>query len=204
MADEESRKSRDDQSESDQESSKSSGKKAFFARFLTIKWLAVIMGGLILLQMGVYMTYRWSSKPSAVQPSPEVSLGEFQFEADRGETGRIATAGFSLHIALLDHVDKAAREQLCARKFRLQQNIEELLRQAHSSDFDDPNLGDLKRQLQEQINKTLGIRAIADVIITDLKLEPSDHENSSAGQTAESGHYQPSDISYQTSATTGN
>ncbi len=186
MADEESRNSHDDQSELDQESSKSSGKKAFFVRFLTIKRLAVIMGGLIVLQMGVYIAYRWSATSSTVQPNPEVSLGEFQFEADRGETGRIAAAEFSLHIALLDHVDKAARKRLFARKFRLQQGIEELLRQAHGSDFDDPNLGDLKRQLQEQINETLGIRAIADVIITDLKLEPSDHESSSAGQTTES------------------
>ena len=60
------------------------------------------------------------------------------------------------------------------RRYAVQQDIEELLRQAHGADFADPVLGELKRQLQEQINRTLEMRAISQVIITDLELHQSD------------------------------
>ncbi len=46
-----------------------------------------------------------------------------------------------------------------------------MLRKAHDGDFDDPSLRELKRQMQEQINQTLGMRAIAAVIMADLKLQ---------------------------------
>ena len=116
-----------------------------------------------------YFTLRAHSAP--VGPSPEVSLGLFRFVAEPTKGGGIASAEFSLHIALLSQVEEAARGELQAKRFRVQQAVEELTRRAHSGDFDDPLLTGLKRQLQEQINETLGIRVIADVIITDLKLE---------------------------------
>jgi hypothetical protein len=76
-----------------------------------------------------------------------------------------------LHIGLLKVDDRVARAKLAANKFRVQQDIEELLRQAGGEDFVDPLLTELKRQLQEQINATIGMRAIAQVIITDLSID---------------------------------
>jgi flagellar basal body-associated protein FliL len=105
-------------------------------------------------------------------PSPEIALGEFKFRADPADSGPLATARFSLHIAFAPPSDRAGRERLAERKFRVQQDVEELLRRAHGADFDDPSLRGLKRQIQEQINETLGLRAVADVIITNLTLEP--------------------------------
>ncbi len=84
--------------------------------------------------------------------------------------GGISKADFSLHLALLEPVDPKAGQRLAARKYHIQQDVEELLRKAHSGDFEDPNLTDLKRQLQEQINQAIGLRAISEVIITDLRL----------------------------------
>ena len=101
----------------------------------------------------------------------EHDIGTYHFLANPSEKGQIAAAEFNLHIAVLDDIEKEARRRLAAKKFRVQQDIEELLRKAHGGDFDDPSLGELKRRLQARINETLGMRAIADVIITDLNLE---------------------------------
>ena len=46
--------------------------------------------------------------------------------------------------------------------------------------------GSLDRQLQEQINETLGMRAIADVIITDLNLQRNPDAHTPITKTADS------------------
>jgi len=145
------------------------------AKLLTKKGFGILLGVSIVLHGIGFAYYRLGGKQPPSTPSPEVSLGEFGFVADPAEGGvqggRVTNAEFRLHVALLQQVEPAARGQLAARKFRVREDIEELLRRAHSGDFDDPVLGDLKRRLQERINESLEMRAIADVIVTDLKLE---------------------------------
>jgi len=170
MAEEPEQNAVEGENEAEANESKSPGRLAFLTRLLSLKWISIIVGVTILIQGAVFACYQFSKGSSSIVPSREVSLGDFRFEAGREESGRITKAEFNLHIALLEHVDRDARARLGARKFRVQQDVEELLRKAHGGDFDDPNLGELKRQLQEQINDTLGLRAIADVIITDLQL----------------------------------
>jgi flagellar basal body-associated protein FliL len=152
---------------------KKPGKVAWWRRFLTRKWLVILVVASIVVHGTGFAYFRLADRSPPVTTSPEVSLGLFRFEAGQNEIGRITRADFSLHIALLEQVDRAARGRLEAYRFRVQQGVEQLLRRAHGGDFEDPSLGELKRQLQEQINETLGMRAIADVIITDLKLQHS-------------------------------
>ena len=92
-----------------------------------------------------------------------------------------------MHIALLEQVEVAARRELSAKRFRVQQAVEELTRRAHGGDFEDPLLTELKRRLQERVNEALGIRVIADVIITDLKLERKGEPIERIGETAGAG-----------------
>jgi len=149
-----------------------SSKKAGWAkRFLNPKWLGAVVVVLLFLQGGGFLVYRLSTHAGGSSDLAEVDLGNYQFIANELERGRIVGAEFSLHIALLPQVAEEARLRLEQRKFRVQQGVEQLLRQAHGGDFDDPTLGELKRQLQEQINETLGMRAISDVIVTDLQLD---------------------------------
>lgn len=122
---------------------------------------------------------------SEAPPSPEVALGTFQFHADGAEHGAIKGAKFSLHLAFAPLMDKGGRDRLAARKHRVQQDVEELLRRAHGADFDDPRLRELKRQIQQQINETLGMQAVADVIVTELAVDWTDHP-AARPQTAES------------------
>ncbi len=97
----------------------------------------------------------------------EVNLGEYQFKG-KNVVSRIE---FSLHVSLLNGLDRQGRHLLTTHQHRVQQEIEQLLRQAHEGDFEDPVLAELKRQIQETINQTLGTNVISEVIITSLELE---------------------------------
>ena len=70
----------------------------------------------------------------------EHDLGTYHFSADPGEAGDVSAAQFHLHIAVLDGIEKEVLRRLTEKKFRVQQDVEELLRRAHGGDFADPSL----------------------------------------------------------------
>lgn len=151
-------------------------------RLLARSWVVVLVIVLIGVQFAIFGYLR--SSASTAPTTPEITLGEFQFEDRTDSAAAIQSAEFKLHIGLLSEVDRDARLRLHARRFKVQQGVEELLRRAHSADFEDPSLGELKRQLQEQINTSLGIRAVSEIIITDLAIQRSTHV--ATGGTSES------------------
>ena len=117
----------------------------------------------------------------------EIPLGNYRFMADEYEPGQVTQAGFALHIELVRQAEPAARRLLEVRRQKVRQNVEELLRTAHSGDFRDPALRGLKGQLQKRINETLEIRAVAEVIVTELQLERAQSQ-------AESGRYREKNV----------
>lgn len=119
-------------------------------------------------------------RTTPVVSSSEVDLGRYEFRNASARRGELAEVQFALHVRFLDEVDGRARHQLADRRFRVEQDIEEILRQAHAADFTDPHLRELKRQLQEQINRSLELRSVADVIVTDLDLQKGDVPSSPA------------------------
>jgi flagellar basal body-associated protein FliL len=146
-------------------------------RLLSPKWIAILVVVSIAIH-GVGFAYHKLRAGAAPEKRPaELGLGQFQFRSARieREPGGLIDATFSLHVTLLDQLDEVGRQRLSARKHRVEQDVEQLLRRAHSADFEDPNLAELKRQIQEQINESVGMRAIADVIITNLTLRYGDH-----------------------------
>ena len=185
MAEDVNKRADDEQADAAQGDSQS---RPLWKQLLTVKALVILVVASVLLH-GIGLTYsKLSSESPAVVSDGEVSLGPYGFLAEQEERSPIRSAEFALHIALLDDVAGAARDLLIQRQYRVQQDVEELLRTAHGGDFIDPTLGELKRQLQEQINGTLGIRAIADVIITDLQVQknPPEPDQQPAAETAES------------------
>jgi flagellar basal body-associated protein FliL len=145
-------------------------------RLTTKKGLLLLLGASMLLHcagLAVLLTVIFSASEALEPPPLEIAVGDFEFLADPADLGRIDQATFSLHIALLPQIREKARKKLDDHRYRVREEIEELLRQAHSGDFEDPTLGELKRQMQERINKTLGLRALSDVIITQLELRPN-------------------------------
>jgi flagellar basal body-associated protein FliL len=138
-----------------------------------MKRIAALVGCGVLLPALSYAAIAASKASVHAAPlSPEISLGAFWYETTTAASREKIRAEFKLHLQLLEQIDGAARERLDARKFKVQQNIEELLRRAHNADFEDPSLTELKRQIQTQVNETLGMRgAIEEVIVTDLTIK---------------------------------
>ncbi len=169
MADETTRAARTNE-ETPPEAGGTASQKAWYWRFLRWQWLVGLVCVPLLLH-GVGLTYCFLYGQTDVsKPTQEVALGEFRFEAPPQAVGRVDAARFSLHIALLENTTAAARVRLRDREHRVQQNVEQLLREAHGTDFEDPSLAGLKRQIQERVNDTLEMRAVSDVIITGLEL----------------------------------
>ena len=172
MTEESRRTSENEENENPDSAPKRWLKRLSLKRFLTPRWLFAIIVVSVAAHGAVFGFCR-ASRAIETENSLEITLGQFQFTADKSEESPVAKAGFRLHISLLKDIDAIARRRLEARRFTVQQNIEELLRQAHGGDFADPTLIELKRQLQEKINDTLSLRAIGEVIITDLSVEPA-------------------------------
>jgi flagellar basal body-associated protein FliL len=120
---------------------------------------------------GILLFYSRPTSEKTEKPPWEVTLGTFRFAPEKAEAGWLAGAEFTLHVSLLPQQDRPAREMLSQHRHRVRQDIEQLLRQAQGGDFDDPKLRSLKRHLQQQLNETLGFRAVGEVIITDLRLQ---------------------------------
>ncbi|MGA2063511.1 MAG: flagellar basal body-associated FliL family protein [Thermoguttaceae bacterium] len=160
-------------------------KGGFWRGFIRHWLLLVVLIATIAIQGTAFVYHRASGRVEQVPPPAEIDLGMFRFEADKAEGGQTLHAEFALHVALQEAAERVARPRLSARKFRVQQDIEELLRKAHPGDFDDPGLQELKRQLLEQIDQTLGVRAVADVIVTGLKLQREGLPRSPVTSTAD-------------------
>jgi hypothetical protein len=146
---------------------KPSSRLAAIRRSLLAKWLPIVIVGSVVAH-GLLWSLRGGGAGESAKPVGEITLGKFHFTDHPGSLSAISGADFQLHISLLKDLDSQARARLNERKFKVQQDVEELLRQAHGGDFDDPELNELKRQLQEQINASLELRAISEIIITDL------------------------------------
>jgi flagellar basal body-associated protein FliL len=162
-------------------------KKARWQRFLTKKWIAILLGASVVVQGAGLVYLQISRKQPAIRAEPEVPLGDFQFASDSPDGAKIARVRFGLYVTFLEHLDRVARDELAARRFRVQQAIEQLLRQAHSRDFEDPALEQLKRQIQEQINACLEMRAVAEVIIVNLRREAGSRGAVPAGVAVDAG-----------------
>ncbi|MCG8585304.1 MAG: hypothetical protein MI757_11385 [Pirellulales bacterium] len=150
-------------------SEESAKNPTFWRRLIGKKSLVALIAFSVVVPALGYVAIAASRGDNTNAVSPEVSLGAFWYETSTETAPEHIRVEFNLHLELLAQIDRAARAQLDARRFKVQQNVEELLRRAHNADFEDPSLTELKRQIQVQINETLGMRgAIAEVIVTDL------------------------------------
>lgn len=137
------------------------------------RWALALIAVLVLIHAGIIGYIRMNGGVTIGYLSPEVTLGEFQFTALHSDAVNqpIERAKLRLHVSLLHSAERKGRILLTLHKNKLQQEIEQLLRQAHGGDFEDPTLAELKRQIQAMINETVGHRIIAEVLITDLSID---------------------------------
>lgn len=147
-------------------------KVSIWRRLLASRWFAALLV-LSLVVHGALLVCWPAAVRSKAEIAKEIDLGEYRFV--NGEHNvRLAKVRFKLHVSLLLGTENIGGTRLAERKFLVQQAIEELLRQAHAGDFEDPTLAELKRQMQEKVNEAVEMRIVAEVIITDLEMEERD------------------------------
>ena len=147
----------------------SPAKVSLWRRLFTKRWFAVLLV-LSVVVHGLMLVCWPAAVRSKLKTPSEVELGEFRFHNSE-QKSRLATVQFKLHVSLLMGTESIGGSRLVEKKFLVQQGIEELLRQAHAGDFEDPTLSELKRQIQEKINEAVELRTVEEVIITQLETE---------------------------------
>ncbi len=161
------------EAESEESKKGKPGKGTWRKRLRQPLWICLIVSTTIVAH-GLLIAFHAFVGTTTDRADGEVSLGEFAYVNSGDKIDSIVRAGFQIHIRLLDGVEKSARRRLSDRQFRVIQDVEELLRRAHGTDFADPALTELKRQLQETVNQSLELRAIDEVIVTGLVVEKRD------------------------------
>ena len=156
------------------EAAKVSLGKKLWSRLANRRAMGAILAASVIAH-GVGFIY-YSKLRQIVVQSPEVGLGDFGFESTDTRLSPVTQATFSLHVSLLTDIEPKARTRLYTRRFRVQQDIEQLLRKSQGGDFEDHELAELKRQIQEQINATLDMRAVEQVIIPDREVTRVGHD----------------------------
>ncbi len=168
------KKTKDDAPEQAASEATTPKKKRGWRRFFTKKRVITIIVLSVALHGVGYLFFTLQRAGALSSRNPEYSLGKFEFQAPHGQKEGVQKASFNLHLSLLVELQHVGKIRLDDRKFKVQQEVEQLLREAASGDFEDPKLTELKRQLQETINQVAGKRVIAEVIITDLSIHRVD------------------------------
>lgn len=175
------------------ETSPSNSKPTISARLdkvISKRLLALLLAISVLVHVAGTMAYVSKGKATPPKPAPsEPELGSYCFVPEAADGAPVLGATFRVHAALFDEIAPLARRSLAEKEFRVRQGIEEMLRKAHPGDFRDPALADLKRQLKDQVNEVLGMRAVSDIIITDLGIDrPARSSQHVAEGTGASSH----------------
>ncbi len=150
-------------------SSSAKGSGSLVRRVIASRWtLAAVAAWAVIQTAGLAAYYALGrSTPEAAR---EVTIGQFRFEAPPVPDA-VYQADFTIHVVAAPSLEKFVGQQLAEKQLRVRQAIEELLRLAGPTDFEDPVLGELKRRIKAKLNQLLGAQAIADVLVTDLKLQ---------------------------------
>jgi len=133
------------------------------------------------LALAAYLLWRSCSPGEVVQ---EVALGKFRFTAEPNDPGKLRGCEFHIALLLAPQWRGWAEAKIRQEPGRFRQAVEEVLREARSSDFADPSFRTLRRVLRERLNDLLGVAAVTEVFITEWLPQWAKAETS-PGMTAE-------------------
>ncbi len=137
---------------------------------VVLRWAAVVVVGSIVFQGALFVLLRKTTSARSTAPT-EYTVGTFSFTADSGADAPAAAGKFDLHIRFIEDLDGPAHQRLAAHQFRVRESVENLLRKSHGLELNDTAVARLKHELQERIDDALDLRAVAEVIITDLSVD---------------------------------
>jgi flagellar basal body-associated protein FliL len=160
------------------------GKPRWWKSLLTPRWLvAIVVVSLVIHTVLFVLVRRMSTRP--VLP-PEYTVGKFNLVAGAPGDSRGVPGEFELHLRFIDDLQSQANARIANHQFRVREAVENLLRKSHGIELDDPAIARLKHQIEEQINQAIDLRAVAEVMITNLTIEPQPLVNAVTSQPAAS------------------
>lgn len=135
---------------------------------LVQRWLAALVIVSLVLHFTAFVLLRKSVSKTIVQP--EFTVGTFTLTADEHGYGHGTSGKFDLHVRFIDDLDATARTRMTSHEFRVRESIENLLRGAQGIELNEQILTRLKHQIQDRIDDAIDMRAVAEVLITDLTI----------------------------------
>jgi flagellar basal body-associated protein FliL len=145
------------------------GASPWWKSLMVGRWLAAIIVVSLIVHAAVFMLLRKSGgKPAA---PAEYTVGTFSFVSDDRGDSKTIPGKFDLHIRFVDDLDAPAHQRLVAHQYRVRESVENVLRKSHGLELTDPALARLKHEIQEKIDTAIDLRAVAEVIITDLSVQ---------------------------------
>ncbi len=132
-----------------------------------LNFVVVLLVTLAILQPLAVAAYLIVKSPSQSQSSQEILLGKFRFTAPPDDPGKLRACEFHIALILSREWRAWADGKIRQEPGRFRQAVEEVLREARSSDFADPSFRTLRRVLRERLNDLLGVAAVTEVFITE-------------------------------------
>jgi hypothetical protein len=141
-----------------------------WTRLFSSRWLIGAVAISFLLEAAIIYWFRMRSPQEAAIIAEEIPLGSFEFSRSGGVDKQIYRGQFDLFVRLSDHLESSERQQFMREQPRLQQAVEEALRRLRLADFTDLRLSRLKTHVQERLNDELGFDAVAEVLVSNFKI----------------------------------
>jgi flagellar basal body-associated protein FliL len=145
-------------------------KTKWWKSLLTPRWLVVFVAVSLVIHAVIFVLVRRSAARPAIPP--EYTVGAFNLIAGQLGDSHGVPGKFELHVRFIDDLQSQANARIANHQFRVREAIENLLRKSHGIELDDQAIARLKHQIQEQIDQAIDLRAVAEVMITDLTIEP--------------------------------
>lgn len=155
-----------------------------FLRSGRLRGVIVALGAFLILQPPIIAAVILLRPQSPARTPREIGLGQFRFVAAPDDPGPLRACQFQVTAALNPRW-QALAPRLFEERTRLRQAVEELLREARSTDFADPSLRQLRHHLREKLNEVLEVAVVTEVFITDW--QPEWGQMAPPSQTAPAG-----------------
>jgi hypothetical protein len=160
------------------------GHRSFWSRLFSTQTLVLTTAVLVIFHSVLLLLAGVDRFVNRNREAMEVELGTYRYDSPTAGLPGSLELEFDLHVSLLEKCDRLGRHLLHNHKHRVRQSVEELLRKARDEDFHDPAFTDLKRQIQEGVNATLGERVVAEVILTNVAVQRPEQQATEQAEPA--------------------
>jgi flagellar basal body-associated protein FliL len=135
------------------------------------KWLIGALLVVFVVEGAILYWFRTRAAPDAASLPKEIPLGVFEFTRSNGRESRVLRGQFDLFVRMTDELTASQQRQFVQHQPQLQKAVEEALLRLRAADFSDLRLVRLKNRVQEQLNDELGFDGIAEVLISNFKIQ---------------------------------